>query len=166
MELHLSRSRLRALVRAPAFSGVSRIAAALGRSARSGDLLIVGTPDYEPWHLVAHWQQSRARAVSPRLVRHRVPDHAAAHLSVGLDAIQHATRADALLVVAPDRAGADLLQRLSDARRRGATVLALTADGDEATLPELDSIAHDLAAVGTASFDFAQHLLPIATHIQ
>jgi hypothetical protein len=55
---------------------------------------------------------------------------------------------------------------LSDARRRGATVLALTADDDETTLPEFDSIAHDLATVGTASFDFAQHLLPIATQVQ
>jgi hypothetical protein len=163
VELHLSRSRLRALVRGPAFRGVSRIAADLERAARSGDFLVVGTPGYEPWHLVAHWQQSPVRVMSPTLVRHHVAANAAPHLSIGLDAIQHATRTDALLIVAPDRAGADLLERLSD---RGATVLALTADDDETTLPEFDSIAHDLATVGTASFDFAQHLLPIATQVQ
>jgi hypothetical protein len=166
VELHLSRSRLRALMRGAAFRGVSRIAADLERAARSGEFLVVGTPGYEPWHLVAHWQQSPVRVMSPTLVRHHVAANAAPHLSIGLDAIQHATRTDALLIVAPDRAGADLLERLSDARRRGATVLALTADDDETTLPEFDSIAHDLATVGTASFDFAQHLLPIATQVQ
>ena len=163
MELDLSRSKLRALMRLPAFRSVGRIATELGRSSRtSGRLFVVGTPTYEPWHIVAHWQGWQARSGAPTLVRHHVPRDAPAHLSVGLDAITQATRADALLVIAPDRVSEDLLERLSRARHQGSTIFALAQEQQGSTQGELDNLVHDGAAVHHTRFEFAQHLLPEA----
>ena len=51
-----------------------------------------------------------------------------------------------------------LLERVNDARRVGATILALDA-GDR----ELDALAHEsLAAPSAVSFDAAQHLVSAA----
>ena len=186
MELQQSRSALRALARLPAFGAVQRIADALAWSARRpGQLLVVGTASYEPWHLVAHLQTSATLAQSaPTLVRWRVPVGAPAHLAVGLDQLSQAARADTVLVVADGQPGDELLERLGDARRRGNTVLALAsrqpagpvADGhqlashdlDQASLDldsashELAQVSHDLALVRGAHFDHAQHYLPVA----
>ncbi|MFD3517874.1 hypothetical protein [Streptomyces sp. NPDC058657] len=61
--------------------------------------------------------------------------------------------------------GADevLLERISDVRRAGATVLALTADADRDG--ELGSLAHELLAVpggGAVDLDTVQHLVSAA----
>ncbi|HJQ01209.1 MAG TPA: hypothetical protein VJ851_06395 [Jatrophihabitans sp.] len=172
MELQQSRSALRALARLPAFGAVQRIADSLAWSARrSGQLLVVGTPSYEPWHLVAHLQTSATLAqAAPTLVRWAVPVGAPAHLAVGLDQLSQAGRADTVLVVADGQAGHELLERLDDARRRGNTVLALASqqaagsvpDSLDGTSHELAQVSHDLAVVRGAHFDHAQHYLPVA----
>ncbi|MER7791348.1 hypothetical protein [Streptomyces sp. NPDC097640] len=130
-----------------------------------GGLLLVGSEEYEPWHLAAHLDDEAAWSglpeLSPTLVRHRVPDGAVpAHLAVGLGRLERARRGETLLVVAPDDPGAGLLERVDDARRSGATVLAL--DGGHA---ELHALAHDaLAAPADAGLDLdtLQHLVSAA----
>ncbi|MFB6776318.1 hypothetical protein ACFCX0_02560 [Streptomyces sp. NPDC056352] len=129
-----------------------------------GGLLLVGTATYEPWHLAAHlvdestW--SGLPELTPTLVRHRVGPGDPAHLAVGLGRIEAAGRGETLLLVAPQRPGAGLLERVHDARRAGATVLSLD-DGD----PEVGGLAHEtLAVTGTddVDLDTVQHLVSAA----
>jgi hypothetical protein len=129
-----------------------------------GGLLLVGTATYEPWHLAAHlvdestW--SGLPELTPTLVRHRVGPGDPAHLAVGLGRIEAAGRGETLLLVAPERPGAGLLERVHDARRAGATVLSLD-DGD----PEVGGLAHEtLAVTGTddVDLDTVQHLVSAA----
>ena len=137
-----------------------------GRQPRAaGELLLVGTPDEEPWHLAAHLdQESRLAGIpglAPTLVRWSPPPGAPAHLSVGLARLEAARRGETLFVVSPEAAPAPLLERVHDARRIGATILALDA-GD----PDLDEMAHEYLAVAPGlapvSFDAAQHLVSAA----
>jgi hypothetical protein len=137
-----------------------------GRRPRAaGELLLVGTPDEEPWHLAAHLdQESRLAGIpglAPTLVRWSPPPGAPAHLSVGLARLEAARRGETLFVVSSTAAPAPLLERVHDARRIGATILALDA-GD----PELDEMAHEYLAVAPGlapvSFDAAQHLVSAA----
>ncbi|MGW7688725.1 hypothetical protein ACWGMA_07505 [Streptomyces asiaticus] len=134
---------------------------------RAGGLLLVGSEAYEPWHLAAHLDDEAAWSglpeLSPTLVRHRVPEGTAvpAHLAVGLGRLERAGRGETLLVVAPDDPGSGLLERVNDARRGGATVLAL--DGGDA---ELHALAHDALAApegGELDLDTLQHLVSAAT---
>lgn len=164
MELELSRSALRAISRLPAFGAVQRVADSLAWSSRRpGRLLVVGTPSYEPWHLVAHLQTSATLSTSaPTLVRWAVPVGAPAHLAVGLDQLAQSSRADTVLVVAAGQPGDELLERLDDARRRGNTVLGLASGLPDAERCELDDVSHDLAVVRGEHFDYAQHYLPAA----
>lgn len=52
-----------------------------------GGLLLVGTPEYEPWHLAAHLVDEAAWSgtpeLAPTLVRHDARPTDPAHLSVG-----------------------------------------------------------------------------------
>ncbi|GHG73726.1 hypothetical protein [Streptomyces griseocarneus] len=136
--------------------------------AHGGGLLLVGTAEYEPWHLAAHLDDEAAWAglpeLCPTLVRHRVPAGAPAHLSVGLGRLEAARRGETLLVVAPERPGDGLLERVHDARRCGATVLAL--DGcDDARHGDLRTLAHEALAVpASAELDLetVQHLVSAA----
>jgi hypothetical protein len=163
VQLQQSRSTLRAIARLPGFGAVQRIAESLAWSARRpGQLLVVGTADYEPWHLVAHLQTSATLARSaPTLVRWTVPVGAPAHLAVGLDQLGQAGRADTVLVVAAGQPGDELLERLDDARRRGNTVLALASGQPVADGDELQGLSHDIAVVRGEHFDHAQHYLPV-----
>lgn len=129
-----------------------------------GGLLLVGTAAYEPWHLAAHlvdestW--SGLPELTPTLVRHRVEPGDRAHLAVGLGRIEAAGRGETLLVVAPDRPGDGLLERVHDARRAGATVLSLDA-GDA----EVRGLAHESLSVAPADgidLDTVQHLVSAA----
>lgn len=119
-----------------------------------GGLLLVGSAAYEPWHLAAHLDDEAAWSglpeLSPTLVRHRVPGGAPAHLAVGLGRLEAAGRGETLLVVAPGQPGAELLERVHDARRNGATVLAL--DGGDR---DLHALAHDALAAPPAGPDDA-----------
>ncbi|MFJ8430235.1 hypothetical protein ACIQ9P_02910 [Kitasatospora sp. NPDC094019] len=152
----------------------------------AGELLLVGGTGYEPWHLAAHLEDEAAWSdvprLAPTLVRHRVPAAAPAHLAHGLGRLSGAGRGATVLVVAPTAAGETLLERVQDARRHGATVLALdgaasgtpggsagpgdvTGPGDATGLGDLAGLAHRRLAVGTAEdepFDLAQHLVSAA----
>jgi hypothetical protein len=142
-------------------------ARALGRALRSttrtpGGLLVVGTPDFEPWHVTAHLDdESRLSGVAeltPTLVRWSPPADAPPHLSVGLARLEAARRGETLFVVTEDVAPVPLLERVNDARKTGATILALDSDD-----PELDALAHEALAIpDTLSFDAGQHLVSAA----
>ncbi|MFI6843539.1 hypothetical protein OG535_12120 [Kitasatospora sp. NBC_00085] len=138
---------------------------AVGRRGADG-LLLVGTEAYEPWHLAAHLEDEAAWSdvprLAPTLLRHRVPAGAPAHLAHGLRRLAGAGRGATVLVVAPAAAGEGLLERVQDARRGGATVLALDGTAGPGGLAGL---AHERLTVGTAEeepFDLAQHLVSAA----
>jgi hypothetical protein len=144
----------------------SMFGAELRRSARTPHgLLILGTEDEEPWHMTAHLADESRLAglpgLEPTLVRWAPPRGAPRHLSVGLDRLRAASRSETLLVVSGQLAPAELLERVSDVRRLGATVFALDR-GD----PDLDAIAHEALPVPEAgapvTFDAAQHLVSAA----
>ncbi|MFD9644348.1 hypothetical protein ACFWWN_12715, partial [Streptomyces sp. NPDC059082] len=83
-----------------------------------------------------------------------------AHRAAGPRRLAPAGRGATLLMVAPERPDAGLLQRVHDARRAGATVLSLDG-GDE----ELRALAHEtLTVAGDAGVDFdtVQHLVSAA----
>jgi hypothetical protein len=148
-------------------SGWLERARSLGRALRSstkspGGLLLVGTPSHEPWHLTAHLDdESRLSGIAelvPTLVRWSPPPDAPPHLAVGLARLEAARRGETLFIVAQDTAPVPLLERVNDARKTGATILAL--DGGD---PELDALAHEALAVpASLSFDAGQHLVSAA----
>ncbi|CAM5545502.1 Enterobactin exporter EntS [Streptomyces glaucescens] len=133
--------------------------------AHGGGLLLVGTPEYEPWHLAAHLVDEAAWSgtpeLAPTLVRHDARPSDPAHLAVGPGRIEAARRGETLLVVAPDRVRAPLLERVHDARRAGVTVLALGPGEDD----DLATMAHETLAVPDGSeldLDVVQHLVSAA----
>jgi hypothetical protein len=136
-----------------------------GRSRTPNGLLVVGTPTFEPWHMAAHLDDESRYAglpeLAPTLVRWAPPTDAPAHLRVGIDRIARAGRSETLLVVGSDAAPDALLERVADARKAGASILALDRGDDE-----LDSLAHEYLAVrpvvDPVSFDGAQHLVSMA----
>ncbi|WP_128437224.1 hypothetical protein [Streptomyces cyaneus] len=143
-----------------------RFAGALRSSAVShgGGLLLVGTPEYEPWHLAAHLVDEAAWSgtpeLAPTLVRHDARASDPAHLAVGLGRLAAARRGETLLVVSPHEPGAPLLERVHDARRAGTTVLALGADEGELT-----AMSHETLAVPEGAeldLDTVQHLVSAA----
>ncbi|MEV0220528.1 hypothetical protein [Streptomyces sp. NPDC050704] len=143
-----------------------RFAGALRSSVvpHGGGLLLVGTAEYEPWHLAAHLVDEAAWSgtpeLTPTLVRHGARPGDPAHLAVGLGRIEAARRGETLLVVAPDAPGAALLERVHNARSAGATVLALDS-GDR----ELHAMAHEALAVPSEpdlDLDTVQHLVSAA----
>jgi hypothetical protein len=133
-----------------------------------GGLLVVGTPAEEPWHLTAHLdEESRLSGIPelmPTLVRWQVPQGAPPHLRVGLERLEAARRGETVFIVTPSTAPVPLLERVSDARKTGATIFALD-QGD----PELEGLAHEAMSIvpgpgapGTISFAAAQHLISAA----
>ncbi|WP_405643365.1 hypothetical protein [Streptomyces sp. NBC_00019] len=129
-----------------------------------GGLLLVGTPEYEPWHLAAHLVDEAAWSgtpeLAPTLVRHEAQPSDPAHLAVGLGRLAAARRGETLLVVSPAGPGAALLERVHDARRAGATVLALGPDDGD-----LVAMAHESLAVPSGpdlDLDTVQHLVSAA----
>ncbi|MER5209044.1 hypothetical protein ABT063_00165 [Streptomyces sp. NPDC002838] len=143
-----------------------RFAGALRGSVVShgGGLLLVGTAEYEPWHLAAHLVDEAAWSgtpeLAPTLVRHDPRPSDPAHLAVGLGRLAGARRGETLLVVSPEGPGAALLERVHDARRAGAAVLALGDGGGE-----LAAMAHESLAVPEGAeldLDTVQHLVSAA----
>jgi hypothetical protein len=126
-----------------------------------GGLLVVGTPEEEPWHLTAHLdEESRLAGIPelmPTLIRWDPPTEAPAHLRIGLSRLEAARRGETLFVVTEQTAPVPLLERVNDARHTGATIFALD-QGD----PELDSLAHETLTVQNVSFGAAQHLVSSA----
>jgi hypothetical protein len=128
-------------------------------------LLIMGTPVDEPWHMTAHLLDESKLAgipeLEPTFVRWSPPLDAKPHLSIGLERLRAASRGETLLVVSGELAPPQLLERVHDVRKLGATIFAL--DGID---PELDELAHESLGVSPASapvtFDAAQHLVSAA----
>jgi hypothetical protein len=158
---------LRELVSGTAWFGECRgFARNLRHAPRSpGSLLLVGTPEEEPWHLAAHLDTEAGLAglpqLAPTLVRHQVPAGAPPHLAVPLARLERARKGEAVFIVAPDDPGVPLLERVDDARRRGAAILTLAED--EETSSELLTLSHDALLLPqngiVPGFDAAQHLL-------
>ncbi len=111
-----------------------------------GGLLLVGTPTEEPWHLAAHLEDEARYGgipeISPTLVRWSPQANAPSHLAVGLDRLENARRGETVFVVAPNTPPAALLERVSDARKSGATILSIDT-GDQ----DLEDLAHDAITV-------------------
>lgn len=130
-----------------------------------GRLLVVGTPDCEPWHLTAHLDQVARlggdATLAPVLVRWQVPRGAPPHLAVGLSALREETRRTTVLVAAPDAVDDRLLERLDDARGGGATLFAL-----HDASAELTALAHESLTVPRTAdlppddgWELAQHVV-------
>lgn len=135
-------------------------AGALGAAPHDpGSLLLVGTPDDEPWHFAAHLtdeaEWARRPELAPTLVRWQVPADAPAHLAVGLDRLHVVRAKETLLVVSPDAAPERLLDDVQGARRAGARVFAIETGDDD-----LRGLAHESLRVGVPSyFDVVQHVV-------
>ncbi len=129
----------------------------------AGGLLLVGSPDHEPWHLAAHLTDqarwSAVPALTPTLVRWAPPPGAPAHLAVDLSRLEAIRRGETLVVVSPAVAAPGLLERVADARRDGALVLALQGSD-----PELTELAHEALVVPAAGpdLDAVGHLVTAA----
>lgn len=169
-------TRVALLREALASTGWIERAGAFGRelcqSTRTpGGLLLVGTPEEEPWHLAAHLQDESQwhdlPSLQPTLVRWSPPGDAPPHLNIGMDRIEQAGRGETIFVVAPQRPTAPLLERAADARRAGANVFALASERQEAggrtEANDLDDVAHDTLSVPrgeeAVSFDAVSHLI-------
>ncbi len=143
-----------------------QFAGALRRRATTPQgLLIVGTPDDEPWHMTAHLADESELAglpgLRPTLVRWAPPPGAPPHLSIGLERLEQTGRSQTLLIVSAQAAPEKLLDRVADAKKAGSSIFAL-GQGD----PELDDLVHESLAVrpeqDPLSFDAAQHLVTFA----
>jgi len=139
----------------------AEFARTLRRSARTpGGLLLVGTPEHEPWHFAAHLDDESRLAdlpeLAPTLVRWNPPPGVPAHLGVSLARLGDARRGDSLVVVTPQAAPDGLLERVCDARKAGATILAL--DRGDARLVDVAHEALTVAPAAPLTFDAAQHI--------
>ncbi|MFN2625616.1 MAG: hypothetical protein ABR520_05970 [Mycobacteriales bacterium] len=140
--------------------------AALGSAQQpAGGLLLVGTPDVEPWHFAAHLTDEAELAqrpeLTPTLVRWHVPAAAPAHLAVGLDRIGRTPANETLLVVAPEAPPWQLLERVHDARRGGAVVMSIDHGASE-----LRDVVHEGLTVPADDdapyLDLVEHLVSAA----
>jgi len=140
-----------------------RFASKLGGPSPSSErLFVLGTPDFEPWHFVAHLGEQAARYgrrdLMPTLMRWQVPAGAPAHLSVGVNDVTRASRRDTFLVIAPGGEAPELLQRVADAKRVGSRVMSLHRE--QADLAEL---SHETLSVGPSRqdrvFEITQHVV-------
>src|SRR4051794_35714025 len=140
----------------------SLLGSALRATSGPGHLLLVGTPRIEPWHLAAHLDDearlSRLPQLAPALVRWSPPPQAPPHLSIGLSRLEHAGRGETVFVVSPDSAPDPLLNRVDDARRTGATIVAL--DAEEGPLAAL---AHERMTVSPSGLSLPDALRNVLT---
>ncbi len=133
-----------------------------GRHESSQRLLVVGTPEFEPWHFVAHLSEEAKRNgradLVPTLARWRVPPGAPTHLSVSVDEIARATRHQTLLVVSSCFSSPELLERVTDAKKHGARIMAIHRDDED-----LAHLSHEMLSVDARrsehDFDLTQHLI-------
>jgi hypothetical protein len=139
-------------------------ARALGdRPDRSCRLFVVGLPEFEPWHFTAHMGEEAARHgrqdLVPTLLRWDVPLGAPPHLSVSVDTLFQAHSRQTVLVVSPTGNGApELLERVSDAKRRGSRIMTIHRGN-----AELNDLSHETLSVEESRperhFDLAQHVV-------
>jgi hypothetical protein len=140
------------------------LGSALRATSGPGHLLLVGTPRIEPWHLAAHLDDeariSDLPQLAPELVRWSPPPQAPPHLSIGLSRLERASRGETVFVVSPEPATDPLLERVEDARRTGATIVAL----DAAEGP-LASLAHERMTVSPSGLALPDALRDVLTPV-
>jgi hypothetical protein len=133
-------------------------------------LFIIGTTTFDPWHVAAHLDdEARFSGLSdlrPTLLRWNPPAGAPAHLSHSFEELRQSSAGPTVLVVAPDALHEGELERLADARRRGASLLAVSAaQGDLADLAH-ESVNLSAQAVVESQiaspFEVATHLLAVS----
>jgi hypothetical protein len=133
-----------------------------GRREESSRLLVMGTPDFEPWHFVAHMSEEsekQGRAdLCPTLLRWAVPLGAPAHLAVSVDEVAHASRDQTVLILSSRARSWEMLERVSDARRRGARIMSVHR-GDN----DLADLSHEMLSVdllrADRDFEVTQHIV-------
>jgi hypothetical protein len=133
-----------------------------GRREESNRLLVVGTPEFEPWHFVAHMSEEAERQgrgdLRPTLMRWEIPAGAPAHLAVSVDDIAHATRDQTVLVVSSRTRSWEMLERVSDAKRRGARIMSVHRGDDD-----LADLSHEMLSVdprrADQDYDITQHIV-------
>jgi hypothetical protein len=133
-----------------------------GRRETSSGLLVVGTPEFEPWHFVAHMSEEAERQgrndLRPTLMRWEVPPGAPAHLARSVDEITHATRDQTVLVVSSRARSWEMLERVSDAKRRGARIMSVHRGDDD-----LADLSHEMLSVdplrADRDFEVTQHIV-------
>jgi hypothetical protein len=144
-------------------------ASALGdRQDRSTDLFVVGLPQFEPWHFCAHLGEQAARYgrvdLVPTLLRWMVPPGAPSHLSVTVDTLASASRNQTVLVINPLGEAPELLERVAEAKHRGARIMTLHRG-----YPDLIDLSHETLLVDPLrpdrDFEMAQHLVTDLTPV-
>jgi hypothetical protein len=132
----------------------------------SEQLFIIGTATFDPWHIAAHLDDearlSGLAELRPTLLRWNPPVGAPAHLSHSFAELRDASASPTVLVVAPDAMAEQELERLADARRRGASLFAVSSfDGD------LADLAHESLTLSPESVDESKIAAPfeVATHL-
>ena len=140
-----------------------RFARKLGeRPTSSQRLFVIGTPDFEPWHFVAHLGEQAGRCgrkdLVPTLMRWEVPSDAPRHLSVGVDRVSEASRQDTFLVIAPGGENPELLERVTDAKRVGSRILSM-----HRSQVDLADLSHETLSVDPSrddrAFEITQHVV-------
>jgi hypothetical protein len=138
-----------------------RFAQILGGHHRSARLFIVGTEGAEPWHFTAHLAEQAERCgrsdLAPTLLRWKVPSGAPRHLAVGMESLTQVNRSETVLVVSPYGESGDLLNRVDDARRQGARILAIHRE-----CSELLELSHDGLSVGSLA---SRHEIEVGQHL-
>jgi hypothetical protein len=138
-----------------------QFARALGSGGEQRDaLLVVGTPECEPWHFVAHLSEEAQSAGRPDLVptwvRWAAPAVSRPHLATSVDRLGSVGRGDTVVVVAPNSTDERLLERVSDAKRSGGRIMTLHREDDE-----VEQFAHETLVVPALApghiFDVVQH---------
>jgi len=139
------------------WSRATLLGGALRATNGPGHLLLVGTPRVEPWHLAAHLDDEARLAglpqLAPALVRWNPPPQAPPHLAIGMSRLEHVARGETVFVVSPDVAPDPLLERVDDARRTGATIVALDAHGGP-----LADLAHERMTVAPSGLSLPDGL--------
>jgi hypothetical protein len=139
------------------WSRATLLGGALRATSGPGHLLLVGTPRVEPWHLAAHLDDearlSGLDQLAPSLVRWNPPTQAPPHLAIGLSRLERVARGETVFVVTPDAAPDPLLERVNDARRIGATILALDAQAGP-----LADLAHERMTVSPSGLSLPEGL--------
>ena len=117
-----------------------------GRRYTSDRLMVIGTPEFEPWHFVAHLaeeaKRDRRADLIPTLVRWEVPKGSPAHLSVSVDELTQLTRNQTLLVVSSCSHSPQLLERITDAKKHGTRIMAIHRDDED-----LADLSHEMLSV-------------------
>ena len=132
------------------------------RSSTPNHLFVIGTPDWEPWHFVAHLGEEATRHgrtdLVPGLLRWKVPPGAPPHLALSADDMAHASPRHTFLVLAPAGDAPGLFERVSDAKRLGARIMSVHR-GDETLL----GLSHETLSVnpsrGERAFEITQHVV-------